>query len=161
MLPAESMSIDICKELRVKVDPVIGGRRIKVLIAKIGLDGHDRGAKVIARALRDAGFDVVYLGVHQTPESVIRTAIEEDVDVIGISILSGSHIEFAQDLAKLVKEKGLKIPILFGGIIPPSDIPILKRIGIAVVHGPGTSLRKIIEDVYKLAIEKRKAEKGV
>ena len=158
-LSLEVSLVDIRKEFGLKIEPIIEGRRIKVLVAKIGLDGHDRGAKVVARALRDAGFDVVYLGVHQTPENVIRTAIEEDVDVIGISILSGSHIEFAQDITRLMKEKGVNIPIIFGGIIPPTDVPILKKIGIAEVHGPGTPLKKVIEDVYKLAVEKRRKER--
>ncbi len=133
-------------------------RRYKVLVAKLGLDGHDRGAKVVARALRDAGFDVVYLGVHQTPENVVRTAIEEDVDVIGISILSGSHIELVSDLMKLLREKNLKIPVIVGGVIPPEDYDELKKLGVAEVMGPGTPLSRIIEVYKKLAEEKRKGE---
>ncbi len=133
-------------------------RRYKVLVAKLGLDGHDRGAKVVARALRDAGLDVVYLGVHQTPENVVRTAIEEDVDVIGISILSGSHIELVSDLMKLLREKNLKIPIIVGGVIPPEDYDELKKLGVAEVMGPGTPLSRIIEVYKKLAEEKRKGE---
>ncbi len=146
--------------LGLDINPVVGGRRIKVLVSKLGLDGHDRGAKVVARALKDAGFDVVYLGVHQTPESVVNTAIEEDVDIIGVSILSGSHIELAQDLMKLLKEKGIDyIPVFMGGIIPPQDIPILKKIGVKEVFGPGTPLKTIIQKVYEMAVKKRELEK--
>lgn len=132
------------------------GRRYKVVVAKLGLDGHDRGAKVVARALRDAGFDVIYLGVHQTPENVVRTAIEEDADVIGVSILSGSHIELVSDLVKLLKEKNVKIPIIVGGIIPPEDYEELKKLGVAEILGPGTPLSKIIEICRRLAEERRR-----
>ncbi len=146
--------------LGLDINPVVEGRRIKVLVSKLGLDGHDRGAKVVARALKEAGFDVVYLGVHQTPENVVNTAIEEDVDVIGVSILSGSHIELVQDLLKLLKEKKLDyIPVFVGGIIPPQDVPILKKLGVKEVFGPGTPLKTIIETVYRIALEKRKLEK--
>lgn len=132
--------------------PRLGGRRPKVLVAKLGLDGHDRGAKVVARALKDAGFEVVYLGVHQTPENIVRTAIEEDVDAIGVSILSGSHIELVSELRKVMKEKGVDVPLIVGGIIPPSDVPELKRLGAFEVCGPGTPLRKVVE-VYRKAVE--------
>ncbi|MEM0505040.1 MAG: cobalamin B12-binding domain-containing protein [Sulfolobales archaeon] len=120
-------------------------KKVRVLVAKLGLDGHDRGAKVIARALRDAGFEVIYLGVHQTPDEVVRAAIEEDVSVIGISILSGSHLELVQDLIKLLKERGLNIPVVVGGIIPPEDVETLKSIGVYAVCGPGTLLKDIVE----------------
>ncbi|MCX8186844.1 MAG: cobalamin B12-binding domain-containing protein [Sulfolobales archaeon] len=126
-------------------------RKVRVLIAKLGLDGHDRGAKVIARALRDAGFEVIYLGVHQTPEEVVKAAIEEDVSVIGISILSGSHVELVQDLVKLLKEKGLNIPVVVGGIIPPEDVSSLKSLGVYDVCGPGTLLKDIVE-IFRRAI---------
>jgi len=125
-------------------------KRARVLIAKLGLDGHDRGAKVIARALRDAGFEVIYLGVHQGPEDVVRAAIEEDVDVIGVSILSGSHMELIQDLLKLLKENNLSTPVVVGGIIPPEDVEELKRLGVYEVCGPGTLLKDIIE-IFKRA----------
>ncbi|RLF97801.1 MAG: methylmalonyl-CoA mutase [Thaumarchaeota archaeon] len=138
--------------------PRLGGRKPKVLVAKLGLDGHDRGAKVVARALKDAGFDVVYLGVHQTPENVVRTAIEEDVDAIGVSILSGSHIELVSELKKLMNERGVDVPLIVGGIIPPSDVPLLKNMGVFEVCGPGTPLRKIIE-VYRKAVEIKRGEK--
>ncbi len=127
-------------------------RRLRVLVAKLGLDGHDRGAKVVARALRDAGFEVVYLGVHQSPEDVIEAAIEEDVGAVGVSILSGSHMELVSDLLKLMREKGLKVPVIVGGIIPPDDARELKRMGVYEVLGPGTPLKKVIE-VYKKALE--------
>ncbi|MEL9998204.1 MAG: cobalamin B12-binding domain-containing protein [Sulfolobales archaeon] len=126
-------------------------KKAKVLVAKLGLDGHDRGAKVVARALRDAGFEVVYLGVHQTPEDVVKAAIEEDVSVIGLSILSGSHLELVQDVIKLLKEKGLNIPVIVGGVIPPEDVDELKKLGVYAVCGPGTLLRDIV-DLFNKAI---------
>jgi len=131
-------------------------RKLKVLVAKLGLDGHDRGAKVVARALRDAGLDVVYLGVHQTPESVARTALEEDVDVIGISILSGSHIELVSDLMKKLREYGIDAPVIVGGVIPPQDYEELKKLGVVEVMGPGTPLSRVVEVYRKLAEEHRK-----
>ncbi len=127
-------------------------KRLRVLVAKLGLDGHDRGAKVVARALRDAGFEVVYLGVHQSPEDVVEAAIEEDVGVVGVSILSGSHMELVSDLLKLMREKGLNVPVIVGGIIPPDDAKELKRMGVYEVLGPGTPLKKVIE-AYKKALE--------
>ena len=120
-------------------------KRPKILVTKLGLDGHDRGAKVVAKALKDSGFEVVYLGVHRTPEEVIRTAIEEDVDAIGVSILSGSHLELINDLMKLAKKEGINVPIIVGGIIPPEDIPKLKEMGVVEVCPPGTSLKDIVE----------------
>lgn len=123
----------------------------KVLITKLGLDGHDRGAKVIAKALANAGFEVVYLGIHQTPEAVVDAALQEDVDAIGVSILSGSHIELAEELLKIMREKNVNVPVIFGGIIPPSDIEELKRVGIYDVCGPGTSLKTIV-DLFNKAI---------
>ncbi len=129
----------------------LSGRRFRVLIAKLGLDGHDRGAKVIARALRDAGFEVVYLGVHQTPDDVVRAAVEEDVSVIGISILSGSHLELVQDVVKLLRERGLNIPVVVGGIIPPEDADVLRGLGVYEVCGPGTLLRDVVE-IFKRAV---------
>ena len=126
-------------------------KKAKVLVAKLGLDGHDRGAKVVARALRDAGFEVVYLGVHQTPEDIVKAAIEEDVSVIGLSILSGSHLELVQDVIKLLKEKGLNIPVIVGGVIPPEDVDELKKLEVYAVCGPGTLLRDIV-DLFNKAI---------
>jgi len=117
----------------------------KVLITKLGLDGHDRGAKVIAKTLADAGFEVVYLGIHQTPEAVVDAALQEDVDAIGVSILSGSHIELAEDLLRIMRMKNVNVPVIFGGIIPPSDVEVMKKMGVYDVCGPGTSLKTIVE----------------
>ncbi|MGC8606883.1 MAG: cobalamin B12-binding domain-containing protein [Vulcanisaeta sp.] len=122
----------------------------KIIIAKLGLDGHDRGAKVIARALAEAGFEVVYTGIRQTPSQVVETAIQEDAKLIGISILSGSHLELVGELMRIMKEKGVSIPVLVGGIIPPEDKEALLKMGIAGVYGPGTPLKEIIDIVKKL-----------
>jgi methylmalonyl-CoA mutase C-terminal domain len=119
----------------------------KVIIAKLGLDGHDRGAKVIARALAEAGFEVVYTGIRQTPSQVIETAIQEDAKLIGISILSGSHMELIGELMRIMRERGVSIPVLVGGIIPPEDRDALLKMGVAGVYGPGTPLREIIDIV--------------
>ncbi|KUO80036.1 MAG: methylmalonyl-CoA mutase [Vulcanisaeta sp. OSP_8] len=122
----------------------------KVIIAKLGLDGHDRGAKVIARALAEAGFEVVYTGIRQTPSQVIETAIQEDAKLIGISILSGSHMELIGELMRIMRESGVSIPVLVGGIIPPEDRDALLKMGVAGVYGPGTPLREVIDIVKKL-----------
>ncbi len=132
------------------------GRRIKVLVAKLGLDGHDRGAKVVARALKDAGLEVIYTGIRQTPEQVVETAIQEDVDVIGVSILSGAHIPLMKKLMELLREKGLDdVPVLLGGTIPIPDIPKLKELGIRNIFLPGTSLKEIIKETLEAALERR------
>jgi len=121
-------------------------KKIRVLIAKPGLDGHDRGAKVIARALRDAGMEVIYTGLRQTPEMIAAAAAQEDVDVIGLSILSGAHNTICPRLVELLREKGMTdIPVLIGGIIPEADIAALKKSGIAEVFLPGTSTQEIIQ----------------
>ena len=117
----------------------------KILITKLGLDGHDRGAKIIAKALADAGFEVVYLGIHQTPEAVVDAALQEDANAIGVSILSGSHVELAEELLKIMRMKNVNIPVVFGGIIPPYDVDKLKMMGVYDVCGPGTSLKAIVE----------------
>jgi methylmalonyl-CoA mutase C-terminal domain/subunit len=120
-------------------------RKIRVLVAKPGLDGHDRGAKVIARALRDAGMEVIYTGLRQTPEQIVTAAIQEDVDVIGLSILSGAHMTICPRVMELVREKGLTdVVVVVGGIIPDEDIPKLKAMGIAEVFLPGTLLEDIV-----------------
>jgi methylmalonyl-CoA mutase, C-terminal domain len=125
---------------------------IRVLIAKPGLDGHDRGAKVVARALRDAGFEVIYAGLRQTPEEIVRAALEEDVDLIGLSILSGAHMAlFPKVLALLKKEKGGEIPVFAGGIIPDEDARRLKKAGIRAIFGPGTTLQEIVTTAQRLA----------
>ncbi len=119
-----------------------------MLIAKPGLDGHDRGAKIIARALRDAGMEVIYTGLRQTPEMIAAAAEEEDVDVIGLSILSGAHNTLCPQLMELLRQKGMgDVTVLVGGIIPESDIPILKKSGIAEVFLPGTSTQDIVHFV--------------
>jgi len=125
---------------------------IRILIAKPGLDGHDRGAKVVARALRDAGMEVIYAGLRQTPEEIVRAALEEDVDVIGLSILSGAHMAlFPRVLTLLKKEKAGKIPVFAGGIIPDEDARRLKKLGIRAIFGPGTSLEEIVTTARALA----------
>jgi len=124
--------------------------RKKILIAKLGLDGHDRGARIVARAFRDAGYDVVYTGIRQSPDMVVNTAIQEDVSVIGISILSGAHLVLIKKLFELMKEKNLKIPVVVGGIIPPQDVPKLKEMGVSEVFGPGTPTSKIVDFVNQI-----------
>ena len=121
-------------------------RRIRVLVAKPGLDGHDRGAKIIARGFRDAGFEVIYTGLHQSPEQIVEAAIQEDVDVIGMSSLAGAHNHLFREVLKLLAEKGASdIPVFGGGIIPDEDIPELKKAGIKEIFTPGTK----VEDVVK------------
>ncbi|HEX5431126.1 MAG TPA: cobalamin B12-binding domain-containing protein [Bryobacteraceae bacterium] len=121
-------------------------QRIRVLVAKPGLDGHDRGAKVIARALRDAGMEVVYTGLRQTPEMIVNAALQEDVQVIGLSILSGAHNAIVPRVIQLLKEKGMDDTIvLVGGIVPDEDAEQLRRLGVAAVFQPGASLEEIVE----------------
>jgi methylmalonyl-CoA mutase C-terminal domain/subunit len=121
-------------------------RNIRVVIAKPGLDGHDRGAKVIARALRDAGMEVIYTGLRQTPEQIASAALQEDADVIGLSILSGAHNHIAPRLMELLRQKGLDdVLVLVGGIIPDVDIPKLKAIGVKGIFLPGTAMQEIID----------------
>ena len=133
-------------------------KKIRVLIAKPGLDGHDRGAKVIARALRDAGMEVIYTGLRQTPEMIASAAAQEDVDVVGLSILSGAHNVLCPELVRLLKEKGVEdVPVVLGGIIPEGDIPGLKQAGIAGVFLPGTSTQEIVDSIRTLA-QKRHGE---
>jgi len=121
-------------------------KKIRVLIAKPGLDGHDRGAKVIARALRDAGMEVIYTGLRQTPRDIVEAAIQEDVDAIGLSCLSGAHMTLFPEVVKLLRQKGAdEIVVAGGGIIPEDDIPKLKKAGIRAVFGPGTSLEDVVK----------------
>ncbi len=121
------------------------GRRIRILVAKPGLDGHDRGARVIARAFRDAGFEVVYTGLHQTPEQIVAAALQEDVDLIGLSVLSGAHMYLFKRVLELLKtSKADDVLVVGGGIIPEEDVPKLKKLGIQEVFLPGTSLDNIV-----------------
>jgi methylmalonyl-CoA mutase C-terminal domain/subunit len=131
-------------------------RKIKVIVAKLGLDGHDRGAKVVARALKDAGMEVVYTGLRQTPEQVVKAAVQEDADVIGVSILSGAHLELVPMLVNLMKEKGLNdVVLIVGGVIPPQDVPKLKEMGVDEVFLPGSSLKSVVERIKELVGKKR------
>jgi methylmalonyl-CoA mutase, C-terminal domain len=133
-------------------------RPIRVIVGKVGLDGHDRGAKVVARALRDAGMEVIYTGLHHTPEEVVATALQEDVDAIGISILSGAHGTLLPRVAALLREQGLEDVLLFGGgIIPQEDIPELHAAGVDRVFLPGTPLTEIVEYVRERAGARRLA----
>ena len=131
-------------------------RKIKVIVAKLGLDGHDRGAKVVARAFKDAGMEVVYTGLRQTPEQVVKAAVQEDADVIGVSILSGAHLELVPMLVNLMKEKGLNdVVLVVGGVIPPQDVPKLKEMGVDEVFLPGSSLKSVVERIKELVSKKR------
>lgn len=130
-------------------------KKIRVLIGKPGLDGHDRGAKVIARALRDAGMEVIYTGIRRTPQEIVESAIQEDVDVIGLSILSGAHKNLCKKIIELLKEKNADIPVMLGGIIPEEDIKELKEMGIVEIFIPGTPLSEIIEKVKKIVLERK------
>lgn len=125
-------------------------RIIRVLVAKPGLDGHDRGAKVVARGLRDAGFEVIYTGLHQTPEMVVSAALQEDVDVIGLSILSGAHIPLVTAIQELMKKQSVTTPIFVGGIIPGDDAKQLQDHGVAAVFGPGSSIAEIVTKIQTL-----------
>lgn len=127
------------------------GKRIRVLLAKPGLDGHDRGIKVVALALRDAGMEVIYTGLHQTPKQVVVAAIQEDVDLVGLSILSGAHNTLIAEILELMKAAGMKdVPVLLGGTIPDDDRPGLLTMGVAAVLGPGASLHEVVKLVQGL-----------
>ena len=130
-------------------------RKIRVLIAKPGLDGHDRGAKVIARALRDAGMEIIYTGLRQTPEMIAEAALQEDVDVVGLSILSGAHNALVPAVIDKLHEYGLdKVKVFVGGIIPETDIPGLLEKGVYAVYGPGTNTQKVAEDINQAVSSK-------
>jgi len=130
----------------------LNSKRIKILVGKVGLDGHDRGAKVLALALRDAGMEVIYTGLRQTPESIVKTAIEEDVDVIGISFMAGTHMIFTPQIIKILKEEGIidKVKVLVGGTIPTKDVVKLKEIGVSEVFQVGSTTKEIIENIKEL-----------
>lgn len=136
-------------------------RRIRVLVAKVGLDGHDRGAKVIAAALRDAGMEVIYSGLHQTPEAIVSAALQEDVDVIGVSILSGAHMTILPRILEHMKENGLGDVLLTGGgIIPDEDAEELRKAGVGTLFGPGTNTQQIIDYIRKEVTRRRSAATG-
>ena len=136
-------------------------RPIRVVVAKAGLDGHDRGAKVVARALRDAGMEVIYTGVHQTPEQVVETALQEDADAIGVSLLSGAHNYVFPRIAELMKEKGMHDVLLFGGgIIPAEDAERLKEHGVERVFQPGASLEEIVTYLREAVTKRRGVTDG-
>ena len=124
---------------------------VRVLVAKVGLDGHDRGIKVVARLLRDAGMEVVYTGLFQTPESVASAAIQEDVDVVGLSMLSGAHLALAPLVVEALRQRGSEIPVVLGGIVPPQDESDLRAAGVAAVFGPGSSAEEIVSTISAVA----------
>ena len=127
-------------------------RTVRILIGKPGLDGHDRGAKVVARALRDAGMEVIYTGLRQTPEMIVEAALQEDVDAIGLSILSGAHLLLTERVMALLKEEDmLDVPLFLGGIIPAEDMPQLKALGVTAVFGPGSRIDEIVSFVQESA----------
>ena len=129
-------------------------RKVRVLITKPGLDGHETGAKLIARALRDAGMEVIYTGTRQTPEMIVAAAIQEDVDIIGLSILSGAHKELCSRIVHLLKEKSAEnIGVIVGGIIPREDVPILLKMGIRSVFGPATTTQSVVDFINKVVTE--------
>ncbi len=133
-------------------------RKIRILVAKPGLDGHDRGAKVIARALRDAGMEVIYTGIRQTPQMIVETASQEDVDVVGLSILSGAHLEIFPEIMAGLKEKGMEdVVVVVGGIIPKEDHKALTKMGVQAIFGPGASTQDIVKFLGEATKEKLRA----
>ena len=127
-------------------------RRIRAIVAKPGLDGHDRGAKIVARAMRDAGMEVIYTGLRQTPEMIAEAALQEDVDVVGISILSGAHMALVPRVLALLKANGQEhVKVFVGGIIPDEDVPRLRELGVAGIYGPGTLTDDIVRDIREAA----------
>ena len=119
----------------------------RILVAKVGLDGHDRGVKVVARTLRDAGYEVIYTGLFQTPETVAAAALDEDVDVVGLSVLSGAHLTLVPRVVDLLRANGLDVPVVVGGIVPAQDIPVLLDAGVFAVLTPGASAQRIVETI--------------
>jgi methylmalonyl-CoA mutase C-terminal domain/subunit len=143
---------------RAQVQATAGERKrpLRIVVAKPGLDGHDRGAKIIARALRDAGMEVIYTGLHQTPEQIVATVIQEDADAVGLSILSGAHMTLVPRVIQLLREQGADdVLVAVGGTIPAEDVPALKELGVAEVFGPGTPTPKIVE-FFEKEVPKRR-----
>jgi methylmalonyl-CoA mutase C-terminal domain/subunit len=132
--------------------------RYRVLVAKVGLDGHDRGIKVVARTLRDAGFEVIYAGLRQSPETIAAAALQEDVDVVGLSMHNGAHLTLAPAVVKALRDTGLDTPVVLGGIVPPVDLPRLAEAGIDIVLGPGASDDEVVSEVRKAAAAHRTAQ---
>ena len=131
--------------------------KLRVLVAKPGLDGHDRGAKVVARALRDAGMEVIYTGIRQTPEMIVEVALQEDVDVVGLSSLSGAHMELFSEVMERLKQKGMgNVLVVAGGIIPEDELPSLQQMGIKAVFGPGTRTSEIVDTIQRLVSVRKK-----
>ncbi len=127
-------------------------KRLRVLVAKPGLDGHDRGAMVVARALRDAGMEVIYTGLRQTPEMIAESALQEDVDIVGLSILSGAHMVLVPRVIELLRQQGQdEVKLILGGIVPDEDVDQLKEMGVSAIFGPGTSMQDIIQVVFELS----------
>jgi methylmalonyl-CoA mutase C-terminal domain/subunit len=127
-----------------------GERKPRILIGKPGLDGHDRGAKVIARALRDAGMEVIYTGLRQTPQMIVEAALQEDVDAIGLSILSGAHMSLVPRIMELLQEEEMTdVPVFLGGIVPDQDVPVLQELGVAGIFGPGASIEEITTFIWE------------
>ena len=136
--------------------PEASGRKIRVVVAKPGLDGHDRGAKIIARALRDAGMEVIYTGLHQTPEQITETVLQEDADAVGLSILSGAHMTLVPRVVELLGQQGADdVVVTVGGTIPSDDVPELKKLGVAEVFTPGSSTQSIIDFIRSAVAERR------
>jgi methylmalonyl-CoA mutase C-terminal domain/subunit len=134
----------------------VSKEKIRVLVAKPGLDGHDRGAKVVARALRDAGMEVIYTGIRQTPEMIVEVALQEDVDVIGLSSLSGAHMELFSEVMEQLKQKGMgNVMVVAGGIIPEDDITSLQQIGVKAIFGPGTPTSEIVDSIQRLVADRK------
>jgi len=134
----------------------VSKEKIRVLVAKPGLDGHDRGAKVVARALRDAGIEVIYTGIRQTPEMIVEVALQEDVDVIGLSSLSGAHMELFSEVMEQLKQKGMgNVMVVAGGIIPEDDIASLQQIGVKAIFGPGTPTSEIVDSIQGLVADRK------
>jgi len=130
---------------------------IRVLVAKVGLDGHDRGVKVVARLLRDAGIEVIYTGLFQTPETVAAAAVDEDVDVVGLSMLSGAHMTLAPLVVQAIRARGVDIPVVIGGIVPPDDVADLKAAGVAEILGPGAGGDEVVAAVRRAASQSQSA----
>jgi methylmalonyl-CoA mutase C-terminal domain/subunit len=151
-----SMSTEASAETSPDAAGAVTGRKIRVVVAKPGLDGHDRGAKIIARALRDAGMEVIYTGLHQTPEQIVATVVQEDADAIGVSILSGAHMTLVPRILELLREEGVEdVLITVGGTIPTRDIEALKKLGVSGVFTPGSPTDDIVEFIRNGVVQNR------